>query len=123
MDSHYFDENALLHIELPEVQVDQIKVQFHYHRVEISQWIDNLLFSSTNGIISVIKNLRDFNCRHKNLIREAKIHFSNVIYNFVYYSLTVLFEVPFRLQIIIDIIEELLNGQDIFPFVFYALVL
>lgn len=77
----------------------------------------------TKSMKTVIENIKNFSCTHKNLIRQAQLHFSNKICIFLYECLKILISVMFRTKIIIELIEVLLGGNEIYPYLFNSLYL
>lgn len=108
--------------DVPGLNAELIKSKFNSYGVPIPNWIDKDIISG-NGIIKTITSLKNFSTTYQNIFRQVNIYFSKHVHIFLFHSIKIICEVPFRLDIIAELTEMLLMGDDILPYLFWAILL
>ena len=109
-------------IALPNVPVFVVYGQCSEYLVDFPD--DNIkMLNLSPQMAKVINNIRKFECSPENLHRQVKTYFSKFKSIFLYEILTNIIEIPFRIQISIELIEDLLCSISVLPYLFYSLIL
>lgn len=108
--------------EIPEIPFEEVCSLFSRYQIELTN-INFDIKILTSEMIRVIDNIRLFSCSHLNIFKQTINYFSGFVSIFIYESLHIIQTTPFRLQLILDLIQKLLCGKRLLPELFYALIL
>ncbi len=122
MDSQEVEEQ-LFDPKIPEVNFCDAIIYFAQYGVSLPDDYLNKIDNLSPSMIKIINNIITFKCTSSNIIRQAKLYFSKYISIFVFEILSNVLEIPFRMEISCEIIESLISGNSLLPYLLFSFLL